>query len=40
MYMTSFIQMIIDNLVDVKPVFIKGGWVEVDCADDIGVEIV
>ena len=35
MYMTSFIQMIIDNLTDVKPVFIDGGWVEVDCIDDL-----
>ena len=40
MYMTSFIQMIIDNLNDVKPVFIDGGWVEVDCVDDLKVEIV
>ena len=35
MYMTSFIQMIIDNLLDVKPVFIDGGWVEIDCVDDL-----
>ena len=35
MYMTSLIQMIIDNLVNVNPVFIDGGWVEVDCIDDL-----
>jgi len=35
MYMTSFIQMIINELTDVKPVFIDGGWVEVDCVDDL-----
>ncbi|MCK5110914.1 MAG: phosphocholine cytidylyltransferase family protein [Arcobacteraceae bacterium] len=35
MYMTSFIQMIIDNLCDVKPVFIDGGWLEIDCIDDM-----
>jgi len=35
MYMTSLIQMIIDNLVDVKPVFINGGWIEIDSVEDI-----
>ncbi len=35
MYMTSFIQIIIDNLTDIKPVFIDGGWIEVDCIDDL-----
>ena len=39
MYMTSFIQMIIDNLLDVKPVFIDGGWVEVDCVEDMKAEM-
>ena len=34
-YMTSLIQMIIDNLVDVKPVFINGGWIEIDSVEDI-----
>lgn len=37
MYMTSFIQMIIDNLVDVKPVFINGGWVEIDSVEDLNI---
>lgn len=35
MYMTSLIQMIIDDLMDVKPVFINGGWVEIDSVDDL-----
>lgn len=38
MYMTSFIQLIIDNLLDVKPIFIDGGWVEIDCVDDLLVK--
>lgn len=37
MYMTSFIQMIIDHLLDVKPVIIHGGWVEIDCVDDLSI---
>ena len=40
MYMTSFIQMIIDEFVDVKPIFIDGGWIEVDCDNDRKVEII
>ena len=35
MYMTSLIQMVIDNLMDVKPVFINGGWIEVDSVEDL-----
>ena len=35
MYMTSFIQMIIDNLMPVQPVFIEGGWLEIDCFEDM-----
>lgn len=35
MYMTSFIQLLIDNLIDVKPVFIEGGWMEIDSVDDL-----
>jgi len=38
MYMTSFIQMIINNLADVKPVFIDGGWLEIDEASDLKVK--
>ena len=35
MYMTSFIQMIIDNLYNVKPIFINGGWIEIDSLNDL-----
>jgi len=35
MYMTSLIQMIIDNVMDVTPVFINGGWIEIDSTEDI-----
>ena len=35
MYMTTFIQMIIDNLLDVKPIYINGGWVEIDSLVDL-----
>ena len=35
MYMTSFIQMVIDNLMPVQPVFIEGGWLEIDCFEDM-----
>ena len=40
MYMTSFIQMIIDNLTDATPVYIDGGWIEIDCMDDLKSTIV
>ena len=39
MYMTSFIQLIIDNLMDVKPVFIDGGWVEIDSVKDLKINL-
>jgi len=32
---TSLIQMIIDNVMDVTPVFINGGWIEIDSTEDI-----
>lgn len=35
MYMTSFIQMVIENLMDVSPVYTKGGWIEIDSIDDL-----
>lgn len=35
MYMTSFIQLIIDKLLPVNPVFINGGWLEIDTLDDL-----
>jgi choline kinase len=37
MYMTSFIQMIIDNLIDVSPLYIDGGWLEIDSIEDLEV---
>lgn len=38
MYMTSFIQLIIDQLMNIEPVFIDGGWVEVDCISDLSAK--
>jgi choline kinase len=35
MYMTSFIQLIIDNLMPVKAVIINGGWLEIDTVSDL-----
>ena len=35
MYMTSLIQMISDNLVHVKPIYINGGWIEIDSIEDL-----
>jgi L-glutamine-phosphate cytidylyltransferase len=35
MYMTSLIQMIIDQLMNVQPIFINGGWIEVDSIEDL-----
>ena len=35
MYMTSLIQMIIDDLLSVNPVFISGGWIEIDSVEDL-----
>ena len=35
MYMTSFIQSIINNIMDVKPVYIEGGWLEIDSLEDL-----
>lgn len=35
MYMTSFLQNIIDNGWQVKPVFVKNGWLEIDTATDL-----
>lgn len=38
MFMTSFIQMIIDELLDVEPISINGGWVEIDTIEDLNIE--
>ncbi len=35
MYLTTLLQLIIDNLIDVTPVMIEGGWVEIDSLEDI-----
>lgn len=35
MFMTTFIQSIIDNLMPVRPVFIIGGWIEIDSVEDL-----
>jgi len=37
MYMTSLIQLVIDNILDVEPVFINGGWFEIDSAHDLEI---
>lgn len=40
MYMTSFIQLLIDNnIVRVAPVLIEGGWIEIDEITDLDVMI-
>ncbi len=35
MYMTSFLQMVADNLISLSPVYINNGWIEVDCPSDL-----
>jgi len=35
MFMTSFLQMIADNLSPLNPVFIENGWMEVDAPSDL-----
>jgi choline kinase len=35
MYLTTLLQLIIDNLIDVTPVIINGGWIEIDSLEDI-----
>jgi len=35
MYMTSFIQILINEFIDVTPVWIDGGWIEIDCVNDL-----
>ena len=35
MYMTSFIQQIIDNLQSLKALRINGGWLEIDSVEDL-----
>lgn len=35
MYMTSFLQLIIDNVSTINPVFIESGWMEIDSVEDL-----
>jgi len=35
MYMTSFLQMIIDKLMPIQAVRINGGWLEIDSVSDL-----
>jgi len=35
MYMTSFLQMIADNLIPLTPVYINNGWIEIDEPTDL-----
>ena len=37
MYMTTLIQLAITHLVDVSPVFISGGWIEIDTVSDLAL---
>lgn len=38
MYMTTFVQLLIDNLLDINPLFISGGWVEIDEVNDLNIK--
>lgn len=40
MYMTSFIQALIDKFDCVSPVFVDGGWVEVDSKSDLKIKVI
>ena len=35
MYMTSFVQLMIDRLLPVKAILVHGGWVEIDSVEDL-----
>ena len=35
MYITSFLQMIAGNIMPLSPVYIKGGWIEIDEPSDL-----
>lgn len=39
MYMTSFLQMIIDHIMPIKAVLVRGGWIEIDCIQDMESEM-
>ena len=40
MYMTSLIQILINNSLKVKPIYIDGGWVEIDSPNDLKIDII
>jgi len=35
MFMTSYLQLLIDNNVRLKSVFIENGWIEIDSVSDL-----
>jgi len=35
MYLTTLIQLLIDNLIEVNPIFISGQWIEIDSLEDL-----
>jgi choline kinase len=37
MYMTTLIQLIIDHVSNVTPVYVNGGWIEIDSFDDLNI---
>ena len=37
MFMTSFIQLLIDNIKKPKAIFIEGGWIEIDSLEDLEI---
>jgi len=39
MYMTTLLQLMIDSGIKILPVFINGGWIEIDCKEDLQVDI-
>ena len=38
-YMTDFLQTLIDEGVQIKPVFVNGGWIEIDNPNDINAAV-
>lgn len=40
MYMTSFLQLIIDKLMDVNPIIVGGGWIEIDTNNDLKLKMI
>lgn len=40
LYMTDFLQLLIENNYEISPLFIEGGWLEIDSVEDLEVEII